>query len=145
MRSILAGAAVVILLVAGCGGSKRLSREEYSKQADAICTKYNAEIKALGQPGSVRALPGYVDKALPIARKGTDELRGLKPPKDAEKTAKEWLDQNDSVVAAMERVRDAAKHADRSGVAAALTDAASANRAANRFAHRLGLRVCAQG
>jgi hypothetical protein len=138
-------ALVAVLLAAGCGSSSRLSREEYSKRADAICTKYNAKIKALGQPGSVRALPGYVDKALPIARKGTDELRGLKPPKDEEKTAKEWLDQNDSVVAAMERVRDAAKHGDRTGVAAALTDAASANRAANRFARQLGLRVCAQG
>jgi hypothetical protein len=144
MRSIVAGAAVIVL-AAGCGSSSRLSREEYSKQADAICTKYNAKIKALGQPGTVRALPGYVDKALPIARKGTDELRGLKPPKDEEKTAKEWLDQNDSVVAAMERLRDAAKHADRTGVAAALTDASSANRAANGFARQLGLRVCAQG
>jgi hypothetical protein len=137
---------VVVILAAGCGsGSKRLSREEYSKQADAVCAKYNAKIKALGQPGSIRALPGYVDKALPIARKGTDELRGLKPPKDEEKTAKEWLDQNDSVVGAMERLRDAAKHADRTGVQAALTDASSANRAANGFARQLGLRVCAQG
>ena len=136
----------VAVLAAGCGGGeKRLSREDYSKQADAICTKYNAKIKALGQPGSIRALPGYVDRALPIARKGTDELRRLKPPKDEEKTAKEWLDQNDSVVAAMERLRDAAKHADRTGVQSALTDASSANRASNRFARQLGLRVCAQG
>jgi hypothetical protein len=136
----------VAVLVAGCGGGeKRLSRQEYSKQADAICTKYNAKIKALGQPRSIRALPGYVDQALPIARKGTGELRDLKPPKDEEKTAKEWLDQNDSVVAAMERLRDAAKHADRTGVQSALTDASSANRAANRFARQLGLRVCAQG
>src|SRR5213592_390698 len=112
MRSIVAGATVIVL-AAGCGSSSQLSREEYSKRADAICTKYNAKIKALGQPGSIRALPGYVDNALPIARKGTDELRGLKPPKDEEKTAKEWLDQNDSVVAAIERLRDAAKHADR--------------------------------
>jgi hypothetical protein len=138
-------ALVAVLLAAGCGSSSRLSPEEYSKRADAICTKYNAKIKALGQPGSIRALPGYVDRALPIARKGTDELRGLKPPKDEEKTAKEWLDQNDSVVAAMERLRDAAKHADRTGVQAALTDASSANRAANGFARQLGLRVCAQG
>ena len=139
-------ALAVVILAAGCGGGeKRLSKEEYSKQADAICTKYNAEIKALGQPRSIRALPGYVDRALPIARKGTDELRGLKPPKDEEKTAKEWLDQNDSVVAAMERLRDAAKHADRDGVQSALTDASSANRAANRFARQLGLRICAQG
>ena len=144
MRSILAGAAVVVL-AAGCGGEKRLSREEYSKRADALCSKYNAKIKALGQPGSIRALPRYVDRALPVARKGTEELRRLEPPKDEEKTANEWLDQNDSAVGALERLRDAAKHADRSGIQAALTEAAAANRAANRFARQLGLRICAQG
>ena len=47
MRSILAVAAV-IALAAGCGGGgKRLSRAEFSKQADAICSKYNAKIRAL--------------------------------------------------------------------------------------------------
>ena len=144
MRSIVAGATVIVL-AAGCGSSSRLSREEYSKRADAICTKYNAKIKALGQPGSIRALPGYVDKALPIARKGTDELRGLKPPKDEEKTAKEWLDQNDSVVGSMERLRGAATKGDRAGIQAALTEASSANRTANGLARRLGLAVCASG
>ena len=145
MRSILAVAAV-IALAAGCGGGgKRLSRAEFSKQADAICSKYNAKIRALGQPGSVRALPRYVDRALPIARKGTEELRGLKPPKDEEKIANEWLDQNDSAVGALERLRDAARHADRTGIQAALSEAAAANRAANGFARQLGLRVCARG
>jgi transcriptional regulator with GAF, ATPase, and Fis domain len=144
MRSILVGVAVVAL-AAGCGGGKRLSRAEFSKQADAICSKYNAKIRALGQPGSVRALPRYVDRALPIARKGTEELRRLKPPKDDEKTASEWLDQNDSAVGALERLRDAARHADRAGIQAALSEAAAANRAANRFARQLGLRVCARG
>jgi hypothetical protein len=145
MRSILAGTAV-IALAAGCGGGgKRLSRAEFSKQADAICSRYNAKIRALGQPGSIRALPRYVDRALPIARKGTEELRRLKPPKDEEKTANEWLDQNDSAVGALERLRDAARHADRAGIQAALSEAAAANRAANGFARQLGLRVCARG
>ena len=145
MRPVLLVLAIAAL-AAGCGGGeKRLSREEYSKRADAICSKYNARIKALGQPGSIRALPRYVDRALPIARKGTEELRRLEPPKDEEKTANEWLDQNDSAVGALERLRDAAKHADRTGIQAALTEAAAANRAANRFARQLGLRICAQG
>ena len=94
-------------LVAGCGGgSGRLSKAEYAKRADAICTKYNAKLKALARPTSISALPDYVDKALPLARKGDEELRALKPPKDEEQTAKEWLDQSDSVVGSMERLRE---------------------------------------
>jgi hypothetical protein len=139
-------AVAVAGLVAGCGGgSGRLSKAEYGKRADAICTKYNAKLKALARPTSISALPDYVDKALPLARKGDDELRALKPPKDEEQMAKEWLDQNDSVVGSMERLRDAAKKSDRAGIQTALNEATSSNQTANRLARRLGLRVCAQG
>ena len=145
MRRIVL-AVVVAGLAAGCGGgSGRLSKAESAKRADAICTKYNAKIQALGRPTAVSGLPAYVDKALPLARKGDDELRALKPPKDEAQTAKEWLDQNDSVVGSMERLRDAAKKGDRAGIQTALNEASSANRTANGLARRLGLRVCAQG
>src|SRR5919205_1869855 len=142
----LALAFVVAGLLSGCGGgSGRLSKAEYAKRADAICTKYNTKLKALARPTSIGALPDYVDKALPLARKGDHELRALKPPKDEEQTAKEWLDQNDSVVGSMERLRDAAKKGNRAGIQAALGEATSANRTANGLARRLGLDVCAQG
>src|SRR2546423_12486539 len=109
-RFALAFAIVLAIVVAGCGGgSGRLSKAEYAKRADAICTKYNAKIRALGRPTAISGLPAYVDKALPLARKGDDELRSLKPPKDEEQTAKEWLDPNDSPVGSMERPRRPAK------------------------------------
>jgi hypothetical protein len=143
-RVVLAFA--IAALVAGCGGgSGRLSKAEYAKRADAICAKYNAKLKALSRPTGISGLPAYVDRALPLARKGDDELRALKPPKDEEQRAKEWLDQNDSVVGSMERLRDAAKKGDRAGIQTALNEASSANQTANRLARSLGLRVCAQG
>ena|SRR2546423_8397578 len=136
----------VVLLAAGCGGSgARLSKADYAKKADAICKSYNLKLRAVSRPHSVKDLPGYVDRALPVARKGNEELRGLKAPKDEEKTAKEWLDQNNAVVAAMERLRDAAKKGDRAGIQVALSEATAANRAANRLAGRLALRDCAKG
>jgi hypothetical protein len=144
-RFALAFAVVLAVVVAGCGGSDRLSKAEYAKRADAICTKYNAKIRALGRPTAISGLPAYVDRALPLARKGDEELRGLKPPKDEEQTAKKWLDQNDSVVGSMERLRDAAKKGDRAGIQTALSEANSANQTANGLARRLGLGVCAQG
>ena len=134
------------MLFRSCGGSGgRLSRADYAKKADAICKSYNLKLRAVSRPHSVKDLPGYVDRALPVARKGNEELRGLKAPKNEEKTAKEWLDQNDSVVGSMERLRGAAKKGDRAGIQAALTEASSANRAANGLARRLGLAVCASG
>jgi len=145
MRRVVLAVAVAGL-AAGCGGGGgRLSKAEYAKRADAICTKYNAKLKAVARPTGISGLPAYVDRALPLARKGDDELRALRPPKDEEKTAKEWLDQNDSVVGSMERLRDAAKKSDRAGIQTALNEASAANRTANGLARRLGLSVCAQG
>jgi hypothetical protein len=136
----------VVLLAVGCGGgAKRLSKDEYTKQADAICSTYNKKISALGRPTNFKGLPSYVDRALPVARKGNEELRALKAPKDEEKTAKEWLDQNAAVVASMERLRDAAKKGDRAAIQVALGEASTANGAANRLARKLDLHVCARG
>jgi hypothetical protein len=123
----------------------RLSKQEYAHRADAICAKYNQKIRALARPHRLKDLPGYVDRALPVAKGGTNELRSLRPPKDEEAVAKDWLAQNDAAVAALVRLRDAARRGDRLGVQNALFDATAANRAASRFARQLGLRVCARG
>ena len=136
----------VVLVLAGCGGGeKRLSKDDYADRADAICRTYNEKLRALGRPRNFEAIPKYVDRALPVARKGNSELRDLKPPKDEETTAREWLDQNQAVVAAMERLRDAAKKKDRAGIQATLSEASTASSAANRLARELGLKVCARG
>jgi hypothetical protein len=139
-------ALVGLALVAGCGGGeKRLSKDEYTDRADTICRTYNQRLRALGRPRNFEAIPKYVDRALPVARKGNGELRDLKPPKDEETKSREWLDQNQAVVAAMERLRDAAKKKDQAEVQAALSEASTANRAASRLARELGLQVCARG
>jgi hypothetical protein len=135
----------IVLAAVGCGGSGRLSKRDYAKQADAICAKYNAKLRAIDRPRRIAELPQYVDRALPVARRGTDELRSLEAPKDEERTAREWLDQNHVVVAAMERLREAAKRNDRGGIEVALSEGNAANRAANQLARKLGLRVCARG
>src|SRR5437764_1393611 len=107
-----------------------------SAERARCCSADSPQVR--GRPTAISGLPAYVDKALPLARKGDDELRGLKPPKDEEQKAKEWLDQNDSVVGSMERLRDAAKKGDRAGIQAALNEANSANQSAHGLARRRG-------
>ena len=139
-------AALACLAVTGCGGGGgRLSKEDYAKQADAICSKYNRKIEALGAPKSLADIAGYADKALALTRKGNDELEHLKPPKSEEQTAKEWVAQNDLVANAVADLRNAAKKNDRLAIRAALRRGQAANRTANGLARDLGLQVCARG
>jgi hypothetical protein len=139
--------AAIVLLTAGCGGGGggRLSKADYAKQADAICSKYNRKIEALGTPKSLADIPGFADKALKLTRQGNDELKGLKPPKSEEKTANEWVAHNDLVAKAVADLRDAAKKNDRAAIRAALRRGQAANRTANGLARDLGLHVCTRG
>jgi len=146
-RSAPAAAVLVGLLAAGCGGGSggRLSKADYVKQADAICSKYNRKLQTLGTPKSLADIGAYADKALGVTRKGNAELKDLKAPKSEEQTAKEWTAQNDLVAKAVQDLAAAAKKNDKPGIGAALKRGQTANKSANGLARDLGLRVCARG
>jgi hypothetical protein len=130
----------VAALAAGCGGG-----DGYAKRADAICAKYNRQIRALRQPRTIAGISAFTAKAIPIARRGDDELRSLEPPKGDEATAKKWLAANEDVVEAIERLGAAARRDDRAGIRKALREGNRANERAKRLARQLGLRVCSRG
>jgi hypothetical protein len=138
-------AATFLFLLSGCGGSDRLSRDDYAKKADAVCAKYNRRIQALRQPRTVSGISAFTAEAIPIARRGDDELRTLEPPQGDEETAKRWLAANEEVVAAITRLGTAARRGDRAGIRKALREGTRANGRAKRLARKLGLRVCARG
>jgi hypothetical protein len=85
---------LLAVLVAGCGGgggSGRLDRTAYLRQADAICLDVTKRQQALKAPTSLATIPAYVDKSLPIFDSGTQRLRKLRPPKDLDAKVKDWL------------------------------------------------------
>src|SRR5919198_878058 len=87
---------LAIVFAAGCGGggsSERLTRDEYAKQADAICSKYNDQTKALANPTSLSELANVADKTLPILDHAISDLRKLRPPENEQSTADAWLAQ----------------------------------------------------
>ena len=146
MRNFAASALLVAVLVAGCGGGggARLSRTEYAKQADKICSTYNAKLNALPQPKSQAELSAFVGKAVPLVSDASDRLAELKPPQDEQRTATAWNRANSDIVRALERLRDAAKSKDRAKMQTALADGNKANAHANTLAKTLGMNACSK-
>ncbi len=145
MRSFAASAFVAAVLVAGCGGGgggARLSRTDYAKQADTICLKYNAKLKALPRPPSQAELASWVDKAVPLVSDASDRLSELKPPQDEQRIADAWNRANSDIVRALQQFRDAAKAKDRAKMQAALADGNKANSRANTLSKTLGMNAC---
>ena len=146
MRSFAASALLAAVLVAGCGGGggSRLSRADYAKQADKICSTYNAKLNALPQPKSQAELSAFVGKAVPLVSDASDRLAELKPPQDEQRIADSWNQANSDIVRALERLRDAAKAKNNAKMQTALADGNKANSRANTLAKTLGMNACSK-
>jgi hypothetical protein len=128
----------VAVLVAGCGGGggARLSRTEYAKQADKICSTYNAKLNALPQPKSQAELSAFVGKAVPLVSDASDRLAELKPPQDEQRLADSWNQANSDIVRA--KAKNNAK------MQTELAAGNKANAHANTLAKTLGMNACSK-
>jgi hypothetical protein len=146
VRRRLFFACAIALAVPGCGGGddggERLSKAEFVSRADAVCTRYEARLGALGQPTNVTELRAFADKALPIAKDGREELGAIRPPAELEDTYDAWLEQGDEAIEIVERLRDAAADNDQAEIQQIAQDAQRADAEANRLAREIGFQQC---
>jgi hypothetical protein len=144
---------LVVTVLAGCGGSSgngssggdRLSRSQFAAKADAICRKYNAKTKSLGNAKNLADLAAVFDRALPLLESAISELRALRPPASEQHTVDRWLAQSEVAKHDLAQMRDEAKAKDIKGVQRAFGKAAADNNESNSLAAKLGLKVCAKG
>jgi transcriptional regulator with AAA-type ATPase domain len=137
--------AVALIAAGGCGGGDdRLSRDEYVKQADAICAKYQKRLDALPEPENVQELKELVDEGLPIAREGYQELKALEPPEELEADVSEWFERNDRNLELIEELGQAAEEGDEQRIQSLASEAEKNEEEADRIATGIGLDVCAE-
>ena len=130
-------------LLTGCGGSsKRLTKEEYAAKADAICAKYNEQVKKLDNPSNLDELAKVSDDTIPILDSAIGDLKKLKPPASEQETADRWLDQVENLKDDLSEIRDKAKDNDMQGVQAVVPKAQEHNSQSNALATQLGMSVC---
>ena len=138
-----------MLLIAGCGDSKKPSPDEqvtraaYAQQADAVCQKADDDLKALGQPNGLNDLPAYAKQAAAIVTRERDDLKALPAPGGDQDRVRELNSTIDDVV----RVANGLGKVAATGDAAALSDYVKQNGAADakakKLAQDLGMQVCA--
>jgi hypothetical protein len=144
-----------MVLAAGCGGGggssssgggDRLTRSEFAAKADAICKKYNAKTKQIGNNSkSLSDVVKAFDQALPLLDSALSELRALKPPKSEQRNVDEWLAQSQVLKHDLQEMRDKAKAKDLKGVQDAFARASANDRQGNHLAAKLGMKVCSKG
>jgi Rad3-related DNA helicase len=143
LASILA--LLTLLLATACGGGgggPRLTKQEWASKADAICGKYNQQVKALDNPSNLQELASVAERTIPILGNAIDDIRKLRPPESEQETVDQWLDEVEKLQDDLEEIRDKAKDDDMAGVQAVVPQAQQHNTRSNELATELGMTVC---
>ena len=144
MRALLALVLVACAtVVAACGGSSRLSRDDFAAKANGVCRKYNDELRSLPQPRSASEFADFVHKGKSLVKQEIGELRRLKPPSDLQPSFDRMLAAADRGLPILDRMETAARGGDLKKAQDLDQQLSAADQQANATARRLGLATCA--
>ncbi len=148
-RFVVLGALVVL---AGCGGEDKPTKQEFARSADAICVDLEKQSDQLSQekPESIDDVVEFAQQARETARDAVKRVRGLELPEGADgDVAKAWQDAvagqaEQELIPALDRLEKAAEDGDQQGLRAAAQELESLESTrAERLAADLGAKRCA--
>jgi hypothetical protein len=82
IRLSAAGAAIVVLALAGCGGGKDSKHKAFASSLNAICKDDNAKLAKIKSPSTATQIPAYVQAAILIIQDEATRLAKISPPSD---------------------------------------------------------------
>ena len=137
---------VAACALAACGGSggDRLTKTQYAARANAICARFNHQVRSFGGATTLSDLALLSERTLPALDAATRKLRRLRPPKDEDATAREWLSSLERLHADVAQIRDRARANDLRGVRRLVPGATRDNRRSDALANRLGATTCSK-
>lgn len=111
-RRISTVVVLAALAAGGCGEGDRLSRQEFVRQATAICRPVERQLEALPQPRSLPELETYAQEAKELTAGGVEQLQELRPPEELEDAYDRYLDRAERVVELLDELEAAAADGD---------------------------------
>lgn len=157
MRRAVPVVALVAVAAAGCGGggATPLTKAEFVKRGDAICSKYRAKNEALNKTAPARnptdpsATDAQVKASAPIVRQLASNLRAarsefakLNPPRGVATDWRNTLDDLDQLASELDDAAQAASSLDRQRVVNLYTDILRLNHRVDTFEQDYGFKVC---
>jgi hypothetical protein len=149
MRFVVASVALFVVFgFPGCEEDGGQSKGSFVDQADVICSEAEHEISQLPRPldpSDPLQLAGFLERAVPVAKKQNTELKKLERPSEQRAQINELITALDAEVDAAERMVAAAKGQDSEAIQQSLTESGFASAQSKRAADGLGLAVCGGG
>jgi len=144
MRTSHAAVALLLLVLAGCGGDA-LTKKQLVAKADAICERVNTEVAKEPDPKTAEDLERLANRTVEISDPAIKDMEALEPPDELESDF-------DKFVASLKRQRDltkkigaAAGDGDTEEVQKIGADAQKAQDEYRRLTGKLGFKQCGGG
>ena len=141
--SLIAG-----LMLAGCGfggdgEGDGISREEYTRRADAICLDTQLAVEGLPPPRSIAELGPFAQRYSPLLDRQVERLRKLELPDGEEEAARQLVDRFEATAETWSEIARAAGARNERRVQELIAESRDLTLAIRDLSERLGLQVCA--
>ena len=144
LTRLVTASLVVVGALALAAPAFAASTSEWSKSADKICARTNAEIDKIPEPDSTKTLISGTEKILELGKRQTSDLAKLKRPSGDASTIAKLVGVYERQVGVVKSLIDALKHDDRAKVKTLLAQGNDLQSKAKRLARKLGALRCAQ-
>jgi hypothetical protein len=139
-------AVIVVVLVAGCGGSKKtpqLTKEQYAEALNRLCTSANNQVAALRLTTAMRTWKQNGQKAAKIAGQTVKGFEALTPPDSLVEEAAKYNKASEEILSSVQDAASAAKEGDKQKFDAAISEQQNAGTEARTAAAEIGATGCA--
>ena len=120
------------------------STSDWSKSADKICARTNAEIDKIPEPDSTRTLISGTEKILELGKRQTSDLAKLKRPSGDASTIAKLVGVYERQLGVVKSLIAALKHDDQAKVKTLLAQGNDLESKAKSLAGKLGAKKCAE-
>jgi hypothetical protein len=132
----------LVLATAGCNGG---NGDDFTDEANAVCTDYDARIGGLATPRSLSELAESTERIAELIEEGTAKLWKLVPPDSDGGDFGVWLHLNETAALNARRLSKAAAAGERERVVVLAERARETEAEADALAEELGLGDCLIG
>ncbi len=137
-----AAAAVLLLLVPGCGG---LSKDELVAKGDVICKRVNTRMAKEPDPQSAGDLERLAKRTVAISDPAIDDMEALEPPSELEADFKKFVASLKRQRDLTKQIGDAAAAGDTAKIQKVGVDAQKAEQEYRRLTGKIGFKECGGG
>ena len=145
---LVAAATAAMLPLGGCGfgngdDGDGITREEYTRRADAICLDTQLAVEGLPQPRTIAELGPFAQRYFPLLERQVTRLREVELPEGDEEAARELITGFEATAETWSRIATAARAGNERRVQELLIESREHTLAIRDLSERLGLQVCA--